>query len=32
MAGSKFGEVVDERVLDNQQCLDCGHTFSTNAD
>jgi len=27
-AGSALGEVVDTHVLDNQRCLDCGHTFS----
>ena len=28
MAGAKLGELVDDRMLDNCQCLDCGHRFS----
>lgn len=26
--GAKLGEVVDDRVLDNYQCLDCKYSFS----
>jgi hypothetical protein len=28
MAGAKVGDVVDEKVLTNLQCGDCGHAFS----
>jgi hypothetical protein len=28
MAGAKVGDVVDEKVLGNFQCGDCGHEFS----
>lgn len=28
MIGAKAGEVVDEHVLDNYHCLNCGHDFS----
>jgi len=28
MAGAKVGDVVDEKVLANLQCGDCGHEFS----
>ncbi|MDV7212870.1 hypothetical protein [Azotobacter beijerinckii] len=28
MAGARLGEVIDEHVLDNYQCLACGQTFS----
>jgi hypothetical protein len=28
IAGAKLGEVIDERVLDNYGCLDCGLSFS----
>lgn len=31
IAGAKLGEVVDARVLENHQCLDCGHHFSQSA-
>jgi hypothetical protein len=31
MAGAKLGELVDDRVLDNHQCLDCGHSFSAKS-
>lgn len=27
-AGSAFGEIVDEKVLDNFRCYTCGYTFS----
>jgi hypothetical protein len=26
--GKKVGEEIDEHILDNYRCLDCGHTFS----
>ena len=26
--GSKLGTVIDDRILDNFQCLDCKYTFS----
>ena len=26
-AGSEVGERLDHAVLDNRECLDCGHTF-----
>lgn len=29
IAGAKLGEVIDERVLDNYGCLDCGLSFSS---
>jgi hypothetical protein len=28
VAGAKLGEVLDARVLDNHQCLQCDHVFS----
>jgi hypothetical protein len=28
MAGEKVGDVIDEKVLGNLQCGDCGHVFS----
>lgn len=28
-AGAALGEVIDDNVLDNQQCLDCQHSFQT---
>jgi hypothetical protein len=28
VAGAKLGEVIDTRVLDNHQCMQCEHTFS----
>jgi outer membrane lipoprotein SlyB len=28
VAGAKLGEVIDQRVLDNYVCQDCGLTFS----
>jgi DNA-directed RNA polymerase subunit RPC12/RpoP len=31
ITGSKLGEVIDQRVLDNYVCRDCGHTFSINS-
>lgn len=27
-AGAAVGEIVDEEILDNYQCLKCGHNFS----
>ena len=32
ITGAKIGEVVDERILDNYQCLDCDHRFSLPRD
>jgi hypothetical protein len=29
IACAKLGEVIDERVLDNYGCLDCGLSFSS---
>ena len=31
-AGVILGEVLDDRVLDNYRCLDCGYSFSTDPD
>lgn len=28
VAGTKLGEIVDQRILDNYLCQSCGHTFS----
>ena len=28
VTGSKIGKVVDDTLLDNYQCLSCGHVFS----
>ena len=28
IAGAKLGEIVDDRVLDNYLCLDCGLSFN----
>ena len=30
--GSKFGEFVDDNILDNYLCLKCGYTFSKQPD
>jgi hypothetical protein len=30
-AGVKLGEVVDEHVLNNYYCLQCGYTFGSNS-
>jgi hypothetical protein len=30
MAGAKIGQVFDERVLHNYQCMDCDHQFSAH--
>ena len=27
VAGAKLGEVIDEKILDNNQCLDCHYEF-----
>ena len=27
VAGGQVGEVLDEQVLDDYHCLDCGHAF-----
>jgi hypothetical protein len=29
--GLTLGEFVDDNILDNHQCLDCGHRFSTKS-
>ena len=31
-AGVILGDVLDERVLDNHRCLECGYSFSANSD
>lgn len=31
-AGVLLGDVLDERVLDNYQCLECGYSFSVDPD
>ena len=31
-AGVILGDVLDDRVLDNLRCLDCGYSFSTDPD
>ena len=31
-AGVVLGDVLDERVLDNHRCLECGYSFSANSD
>lgn len=31
-AGVILGDVLDERVLDNHRCLECGYSFSTDSD
>ena len=28
VAGAQLGEVIDDTILDNYQCLDCDYTFS----
>ena len=28
-AGAALGEVIDEKVLDNHECLDCQHSFQS---
>jgi hypothetical protein len=30
--GSALGEVVDDNILDNYECLSCGHIFSQKPD
>ena len=30
LAGARVGAAIDERVLDNLQCLDCGYSFSAD--
>lgn len=32
IAGAKLGEVIDDRILDNYQCLACDYAFSRNTD
>lgn len=31
-AGAALGDFVDENILDNFECLQCGHTFSMATD
>jgi hypothetical protein len=31
IAGAKLGEVIDERILDNHQCLSCNYVFSSSS-
>ncbi len=31
ITGSKLGEVIDQRLLDNYVCRDCGHTFRVDS-
>lgn len=31
LAGATIGEQLDERVLNNFECLECGHTFGANS-
>jgi hypothetical protein len=28
MAGARLGSIIDDNLLDNYRCLDCGHHFS----
>jgi hypothetical protein len=28
-AGATFGSVVDDNILNNHECLECGHCFSS---
>jgi DNA-directed RNA polymerase subunit RPC12/RpoP len=32
VAGAKLGEVIDDRILDNYQCLACNYEFSQKTD
>jgi len=32
LAGAKLGEVIDDKILDNYQCLACEYAFSQNTD
>jgi len=32
IAGAKLGEVIDDRILDNYQCLACDYEFSQKTD
>jgi len=32
VAGAKLGEVIDDRILDNYQCLSCHYAFSQKLD
>jgi len=32
VAGAKLGEVIDDRILDNYQCLSCHYAFSQKID
>lgn len=31
VAGAKLGQAIDERYLENNHCLNCGHTFGNEA-
>lgn len=31
LAGAQLGDVVDQHILDNYNCLACGHSFSNTA-
>ena len=32
IAGAKLGEVIDDKILDNHQCLACDYVFSQKTD
>ena len=32
LAGAKLGEVIDDKILDNYQCLACEYAFSQKTD
>jgi len=32
VAGAKLGEVIDDRILDNYQCLACNYVFGQKTD
>jgi hypothetical protein len=32
VAGAKLGEVIDDKILDNHQCLACDYVFSQKTD
>ncbi|CUR46210.1 hypothetical protein BN2364_1769 [Alloalcanivorax xenomutans] len=32
VTGARLGAQLDDKVLDNHQCRDCGHTFRPEAD
>lgn len=31
ITGAQVGRVIDERLLENYRCLDCKHTFGSDA-